>query len=116
MKNAILILSLFFATTANAAWLGGRTPVYIFGSSTINFGILNPPYEKGLCSYYSRNFRFDATTEAGKNMLSILLAAKMANKKIDVWYTPSTAPGTNQTNGCAHSAMAVLNSIGISEL
>ena len=114
MKNAILILSLFFATTVNAAWLGEKTPIYIYGSSIVSFGIANPP-SKDLCSYWSRNFRFDATTEAGKNMLSILLAAKMANKKIDVWYTPSTAPGTNQANGCAHNTMAVLTNIGISE-
>jgi hypothetical protein len=39
----------------------------------------------------------------------------MANKKIDIWYTPSTAPATNQTNGCTYNSIAVVHQIGISE-
>ena len=114
MKTMILIASLLFLSTANAtSYLGGKTPLYIFGSKAIYFGIAKENLPKDLCSYWGRNFTFDATTEVGKNMLSILLAAKMANKKIDIWYRASKAPGTNQANGCNHHSMAVLTMIGI---
>ena len=113
MKTLILIASLLFISTANAGYLGGKTPLYIYGSKTISFGIAKQNLPKNLCSFWGRHFIFDATTESGKNMLSILLAAKMANKKIDIWYRPSTAKGTNQTNGCNGNSMAVLTNIGI---
>lgn len=115
MKTIILIASLLFISTANAAWLGGKTPLYIYGSKTISFGIAKQNRHKDLCSFWRRQFTFNATTESGKNMLSILLAAKMANKKIDIWYSPSKKPGTNQKNGCTPKMMALVSNIGISE-
>jgi hypothetical protein len=113
MKTIIVIASLLFISTANAGYLGGKTPLYIYGSKGVAFGIAKQNLPKDLCSYWGRQFTFDATTESGKNMLSILLAAKMANKKIDIWYRASKAPGTSHTNGCKHSTMAVLTMIGI---
>jgi hypothetical protein len=114
MKIIIFITSLLFISTANASWLGDKTPKWIFANKIVYFGIDNPSTQK-LCKYYSRNFKFNATTEAGKNMLSILLAAKMANKKIDIWYSPSKKPGTNHKNGCTPEMMAVVSNIGIFE-
>lgn len=113
MKIIIFMANLLFISTVNTAYLGGKTPLYIYGSKGIGFGIAKNNLPKDLCSYWGRQFTFDATTESGKNMLSILLAAKMANKKIDIWYRASKAPGTNQTNGCNGSSMAVLTMIGI---
>lgn len=113
MKTIALLISLLCIPIANANYLGGKVPIYIYGNSNISFGIKNPPLNY-VCSYYSRNFTFDATTEAGKNMLSILLAAKMANKKIDIWYQPSSKPGTTHKNGCG-GAIAVVWAIGIAE-
>ena len=113
MKTIIVIASLLFISTANAGYLGGKTPLYIYGGKGVAFGIAKQNLPKDLCSYWGRQFTFDATTESGKNMLSILLAAKMANKKIDIWYRASKAPGTNHTNGCNGNSMAVLTMIGI---
>ena len=89
----------------------GNTITVIWPGS-IKFGVNNAD-TTNTCSIYGRHFQFDATTEGGKNMLSILLAASMAGKKINVWYTASSAPGTNNTNGCNDSSIAVLTQIGL---
>lgn len=65
------------------------------------------------CKYFDEYFKFDATTPGGKNMLGVLMSAKLANKYIHVWYSDSTAVGTDQTSGCSPSTMSILNSIGI---
>lgn len=47
------------------------------------------------------------------DMLSMLLAAHLAGRTINVWYTASAAPGTNKNNGCTDETMATLNRIGV---
>ena len=111
MRVVFTIICLFLSCTVNSAFLSNQEPLKIYGASTIRFGVDNPSVD--LCSYFQRHFTFDATTEGGKNMLSILLSAKMANRKVSLWYTSSTAPNTIETNGCTISAMAILTSIGI---
>lgn len=113
MKKKLLVVYLaLISTSANAGWAGDRTPVYMYGAQYIVFGVAGVP-PSDTCSYYNRQFRFDGTTPTGKNLLSMLLAAKMGGKTIDIWYTPSTAPGTDHTNGCTESSLAVVNLIGI---
>ena len=63
------------------------------------------------CNWYAEHFRFDATTPAGKAMLANLLVAQALNKPFTVWYTPATAPGTNQDNGCTETGLAVVTGI-----
>ncbi len=58
------------------------------------------------CSWYGHQFVFDGTTESGKNMLSLLLAAKLANKSVALTYIPSSAPGTDESSGCGEKTMA----------
>jgi len=48
------------------------------------------------CKYFDEYFKFDATTPGGKNMLGVLMSAKLANKYIHVKY-----------------GIGILNSIGI---
>ncbi len=83
----------------------------MLGGDFVEFAVSVPP--GNTCSSWGYHFRFDATTPGGKNMLSILLAAKMANKRVNVWYTPSSAPGTDQASGCNAGTAAVLTSIGV---
>ncbi|WP_218417902.1 hypothetical protein [Alteromonas lipotrueae] len=46
-------------------------------------------------------------------MLSILLAAHISNKDVDVWYSASSAPNTDETNGCTNGgSIADVISIG----
>jgi len=110
-KYVFALLLLLLPAAAYAGYVADQVPNLIYGSTTIKFGVDNQPSDT--CAHFLRQFYFDATTESGKNMLSIMLAAKMANKKIDIWYTPSTTPGTNETNGCTPNTLAVVLQIGI---
>jgi len=60
------------------------------------------------CSLWGEYFKFDSTTSDGKNYLATLLTAKAAGKLASVWYVNSTAPGTNQSNGCNESSVSIL--------
>jgi len=83
----------------------------MYGADFVELAVSVPP--ANTCSLWGYHFRFDATTPGGKNMLSILLAAKIAGKRVDVWYTPSSAPGTDHTSGCNAGTAAVLTNIGL---
>lgn len=112
MKKVILIFTLIlFPVTSIAAYTANQVPSRMFGAGTVKFGVSTPPSDT--CNYHGRHLKFDASTEAGKNMLSIFLAAKMSGKSINIWYTPSGSPGTTKDNGCSVSEMATVNEIGI---
>ncbi|OGR02438.1 MAG: hypothetical protein A2511_10060 [Deltaproteobacteria bacterium RIFOXYD12_FULL_50_9] len=66
------------------------------------------------CSNEGEYFKFDHTTPSGKDLLSLLLAAKASDGVVlSVWYTVSPAPGTTETTGCDISTISVLNGVGI---
>jgi len=111
-KIFTIIITLAFSSPLLADYMGGRTPVYTYGSKYIEFGIDNPPTDK-TCNYFGRHLRFDATTPEGKNMYSMLLMAIASKRKVDVWFTPSTLPGTDHVDGCKGSNMATLVNIGV---
>ncbi|MCP5012554.1 MAG: hypothetical protein GY942_21455 [Aestuariibacter sp.] len=115
MKNRLLAITLALLplTSQAAGNIQNVTPIQIYGSNFINFGVQNPPSDT--CSYYNRQFRFDSTTAKGKTILSILLAAKLGNKKVNVWYQSSSAAGTLQGAGCDRSTMSVVLNIGIAD-
>jgi len=106
-KSALFFL-LLISCTSNAGSSGEHDIKMMFGSDIIMFGTSTPPADT--CSHHGRHFKFDATTESGKNLLSILLAAKLANKKIDIWYKESTAPGKV---GCNSNEVSEVINIGI---
>ncbi len=93
------------------SYVEGRQVRSVFGSGVIKFGVNNPPSDT--CDYYNRTFKFDSRTENGRTILSILLAAKMAGKDVNIWYSPSPKPGTSSENGCSIADMATINEIGI---
>lgn len=107
----LFLIVVLLPISANAEFVGGKEPRSIYGSGTIKFGVDNPPDDT--CVYYNRTFKFDGTTVQGKNILSILLAAKMAGKKINIWYKPSSNPGTSHSDGCTINDMATITEIGI---
>ncbi len=111
MRKIFCLLIILASFSSNAAYIGNQTPSMMFGAGTIKFGVNGPPSDT--CDYFSRQFKFDATTESGKNILSIQLAAMMSKKEIDIWYTPSTTPGTTKDNGCIVGTLATINEIGI---
>jgi hypothetical protein len=115
MKHMLVGLALGIGTSfaASAAYTGNQSVKKIFGSGSINFGVSAAPEDT--CNYYGRHFTFDATTEAGKNMLSILLAAHLSKKEVDVWYTPSSVPSKTNEDGCTSSNMAVMFHVGFSQ-
>lgn len=75
------------------------------------FGTTSQPAET--CSAWGEYFKFDHTTETGKAFLSMLMTAKTSGQKIQVWYTSSTAPGTNQTSGCNDQTISILNGVAL---
>ncbi len=72
------------------------------------FGLTNTPLPTDVCSLYGESFRFDHTTSHGKSLLATLLTAKVSGKLVDLWYSPSSAPGKNETNGCNDSTISTL--------
>jgi hypothetical protein len=67
----------------------------------------------GTCNWFIDTFRFNGTSAAGKNMLAMLMTAKVAGIPLTIWYNDSTTPGTNQGNGCTQATMAVPTALGI---
>lgn len=67
----------------------------------------------GVCSSYDRHLKFSVSSNQGKLMYSLIVGAKLAGKKIDIWYTPSSTPGTNESTGCGPSTMAVLTQVSL---
>lgn len=97
---------------ASAAYVANKAigRFYISGGY-VNVQIISAPTDT--CVYYLENFRFNANTMEGQAMHSLLIIAKSNNKNITLWYNPSTTPGTNQTNGCTTSTLAVITAIGM---
>ena len=81
------------------------------GTNNVYVGLVAPPADT--CSTWGEHMVFDPTTDNGKAFLSALLAAQLADRTIDIWYTASSAPGSDQTNGCTGAAIAVLLQIRI---
>ena len=78
------------------------------------FGVSQIPAHT--CNWYSTiQFDLDTTTPGGKTMYAVLLLAKATGKPIDIDYEDSTAPGTNETNGCGTTpgSISVVYSIGV---
>ena len=86
---------------------------YVGIDGYVYFGTTSQPINT--CSSWGEYFRFDASTPGGKNMLATLMSAKLAGKKVIVWYTDMAAAyvGTNQTSGCGAGTMSKLTNIGI---
>ena len=116
MKNKltiiIIVITLFISNIASAAYVSqmeiGR--VHTKSNGYVYFHVTNPPTDT--CEWYSEDFRFDVTTAAGQAMLSNLLASKASGAQVDIWYNPSSTPGTNQSNGCLETTVAVVYGIG----
>ena len=65
------------------------------------------------CSNWNAYFKYDHTTETGKQYSSILIAAMAAGRKIDIWYNPSTAIGSDQSNGCDDAAVSDITGVAL---
>lgn len=115
MKKGVTLFLLLgiFSATANAGFIPNVEPKNIYGANSIQFGIDNPPEDT--CSFHKRNFRFVATTDGGKNILSMLLATKLSGKKINIWYASAENPGTTELNGCTEVGLSNIYQIGIAE-
>jgi hypothetical protein len=117
MRSFVIYVSVIFimlvSINANAGYQGRVTIKMIFGASYIQFGTSASP--TGTCNYFGRYFRFNAATPTGQNMLAMLVAAELANKEVDLWYTDSSVAGTDHNNGCVQSNMATVYGISFSD-
>jgi len=113
MKKIILTaILLAFSNPSFSGYGGGEIKrFYVSSDGWVHLGLVSQL--PGTCSNWGEHFKFDSTTLGGKNMLSVVMSAKLANKSVNVWYNDTTAPGTNQSNGCKGGVIAILTSIGI---
>jgi hypothetical protein len=108
-----VVASLLFLNSAYADEYAGDLNVgrVHVVNEVCRFGIIGTA--QNVCSSYNRHFQFSVTTNQGKLMLSMIIGAKLAGKKIAVWYTPSSVPGTNESTGCGDGTMAVLTQVSL---
>ncbi len=107
-KIAALLLFLGMSMTSNSASLsaGGLTISRLATGTVTTVSVTGAPNET--CDYWGARFHFESESEAGKNMLSLLMAAYVSGKKVIIWYNSSTAPGTNQSTGCTRETMSTV--------
>jgi hypothetical protein len=112
--SVIMTLILFtFSSNTSAAYKGRVQIKKLFLGSYTSFAVNSAPSDT--CSLYGRHFKFDSTTGPGKNMFAILIAAEMAGRDVDLWYSSSDQAGKNETNGCGSENLATIYSIGFSD-
>ena len=113
MKYFVFLSTMLVSISAfSDHWAGGLKIDKMYGSGYIHISVDNAP--SNTCDYYSWDFRFDATTDEGKNMFSMLLAAQMSDRPIEVWYTASSAAeGATESNGCSKGTMAVIYDVAV---
>lgn len=75
-----------------------------YENGVVMFAVANVP--PAICVYYGNHFRFDGNTNGGKQMYSMLLAAKMAGKPVNLSYAGSSMSGSTEVNGCTQETMA----------
>ena len=112
MKKLIIIaIFILLPSVSHAAFSGHQTVKMVSGNGTVFFGVGSRPSDT--CHYYGTDFKFDATTVSGKNMLMQLLLAKSKGLKVHIWYNGSSAPGKTHSNGCTESKLATVYKIGL---
>ncbi|TAN52153.1 MAG: hypothetical protein EPN21_04755 [Methylococcaceae bacterium] len=100
MIKKILAIAVGVSLSSNvmAGAYGKITVLRVFKNGYAYFGQeLQPP---DTCSNFEAYFKFSPTGDYGKNMLSMLIAAKTNGAPVTVWYTKSPVPGTTETSGC----------------
>lgn len=112
----VLAMAAMYAAEASAQEYLGRSKVNRVISTGTGYTLFGTDIQgPNTCDYYLTYYRFDSSTAAGKNMTATVLMARATGQLIDVWYSASTAPGTNQSNGCYEFNIAVPSMIGISQ-
>lgn len=113
-----LILSIVLALVANNAVAGyaeGQDLKRVYVASDGFAYLATSSQPPNTCNFFGEYFRFDVKTDAGKAMLSVLLSAKMAQKKTFIWYNDATSVGTDHSSGCGVGTMSVLTAIGVDQ-
>lgn len=111
-KLIIALIVTLMPLFAHAEYGAGKVNrLYVSGTGTVYFGL--DTQLANTCSNWGEHFQFESATEGGKSKLSVLLSAKMSDSTLYVWYTPSSAPGSDQSNGCSYNAMAVADNVGL---
>jgi len=119
MKKIVIALFLVLMTSGNSfaktfsGFSGGNdiTLLRVHSNGFVEFGVEQLMF--GTCDYFGYQFRFDGNTEGGRNMFSLLLAAKNAGRKLDIWYSNSSQGGKDETNGCTLDVLSSPNSIAL---
>lgn len=116
MKKLIFMgaLAIFAQSALADNYVGAVTVARIRLDATtqVEFGVIGSQ-PANTCSDWGEYFVIDTSTASGKNFYNTLLIAKLTNKIVDLWYSSSTTPGKDQTNGCVRSSMSLITGISI---
>ena len=116
--NKILLVSIMLVSLgAYGDWAGNRKieKIYSFDNGSIGIQFTSIGNMK-VCRSWGLHLKFDGATDAGKNMLSLLLSAKISDRFVDVGYTSNTDPsivGKDETEGCDSNNLSVLKQVTI---
>ncbi|HEY5603191.1 MAG TPA: hypothetical protein VIM41_08795 [Gammaproteobacteria bacterium] len=111
-KYTLMLALLFFSSLVSADYVGNTNIKKIRVHDTVTL-VGFDPQPANTCSNWGEYIKFDHRTETGKAYLSTFLSAKMSGKPVQLWYIASSAPGTNQTNGCYDGTTSTLTGVGI---
>lgn len=111
--NMVAIMAVFFTQNTLAEEYSGALSVARVRVDPNGAFVGTNTQPGSTCSNWGEYFRFDHLSPHGKSLLAILLTAKVAGKTVEIWYTASSAPGTNQTNGCYDTTISTLTGVSI---
>lgn len=106
-----LIALLLLSFPSFAGYAKGKIKILnINTNGWVHVGMQSRP-AKTCITHVKSHMKFDSRTEGGKALYSMLLAAKMSNLEVKVWYTNSPTPGATAKN--CDAKMAILYNAGL---
>lgn len=106
MKKIISIILIGLFSLASKADYVGNLSIKSVMTSGNGSEIAFTSMPAGTCSYYSSTVRFDSSTPAGKTLLTTLLTAHIAERKVDIWFNRTTPNKAGQD--CSYQELSVL--------
>lgn len=104
-KQLMIFVMALMPFVSQAKWVGNLT---IAGIVTSGAGseVAFTTRPEGTCNYFSSTIKFDSSTDSGKTLLTTLLTAHVAERKVDIWFheVPAAKAGTD----CEHADLARL--------
>ena len=112
ISAVLLVLVLIANKSAHAGW----AQAHIIKLVAISDGLVwvqTDAMPSDTCSYWGFNYVMNTNSAAGKQMFSLLLSAKITGNFVELWYDPSSVPGSDHYSGCVPFTMAGITQVGL---